>query len=78
MAGLEPARSHPRQILSLMRLPFRHIRFSYDKKYSSIPVTEFQVFFENFFTIVPELLPLAPLPVDSHSSMRYHDPRKRR
>lgn len=26
MAGLEPARSHPRQILSLMRLPFRHIR----------------------------------------------------
>ncbi len=26
MAGLEPARSRPRQILSLMRLPFRHIR----------------------------------------------------
>ena len=26
MAGLEPARSHPRQILSLMRLPVRHIR----------------------------------------------------
>ena len=22
--GLEPTRSHPRQILSLMRLPFRH------------------------------------------------------
>ena len=26
--GLEPTRSHPRQILSLMRLPFRHIRIS--------------------------------------------------
>ena len=25
MAGLEPARGRPRQILSLMRLPFRHI-----------------------------------------------------
>ena len=24
--GLEPTRSHPRQILSLMRLPFRHSR----------------------------------------------------
>ena len=28
MAGLEPAHSHLRQILSLMRLPFRHIRIS--------------------------------------------------
>ena len=27
-AGLEPARGRPRQILSLMRLPFRHIRVS--------------------------------------------------
>ena len=26
MEGLEPSRGHPRQILSLMRLPFRHIR----------------------------------------------------
>ena len=26
MAGLEPARCHHRQILSLLRLPFRHIR----------------------------------------------------
>ena len=24
--GLEPTRSHPRKILSLVRLPFRHIR----------------------------------------------------
>ena len=28
MEGLEPSRGHPRQILSLMRLPFRHIRLS--------------------------------------------------
>ena len=26
--GLEPTRSHPRQILSLMRLPFRHAGIS--------------------------------------------------
>lgn len=26
MAGLEPARYHYRKILSLVRLPFRHIR----------------------------------------------------
>ena len=26
MVGLEPTRSHPRKILSLVRLPFRHIR----------------------------------------------------
>ena len=26
--GLEPSRSHPRQILSLMRLPFRHTRLA--------------------------------------------------
>jgi hypothetical protein len=25
-AGLEPARGHPQQILSLLRLPFRHVR----------------------------------------------------
>lgn len=29
MAGLEPARCHHRQILSLLRLPFRHIRMLY-------------------------------------------------
>ena len=28
MTGLEPVHSHLRQILSLMRLPFRHIRIS--------------------------------------------------
>ena len=26
IVGLEPTRSHPRKILSLVRLPFRHIR----------------------------------------------------
>ncbi len=26
MVGLEPTRGHPRKILSLVRLPFRHIR----------------------------------------------------
>ena len=33
MAGLEPARGRPRQILSLMRLPFRHIRNSFSETY---------------------------------------------
>ena len=28
MVGLEPTRGHPRKILSLVRLPFRHIRLS--------------------------------------------------
>ena len=28
MVGLEPTRGHPRKILSLVRLPFRHIRKS--------------------------------------------------
>lgn len=39
VAGLEPARGCPRQILSLMRLPFRHTgKYNMcrdDKKYSS-------------------------------------------
>lgn len=34
MVGLEPTRGHPRKILSLVRLPFRHIRSS-DLKSSS-------------------------------------------
>ena len=29
MVGLEPTRGHPRKILSLVRLPFRHIRMAY-------------------------------------------------
>ena len=34
MAGVEPARCHHRQILSLLRLPFRHIReLLHDNRY---------------------------------------------
>ena len=33
MVGLEPTRGRPRQILSLMRLPFRHIRQSPGRSY---------------------------------------------
>ena len=29
IVGLEPTRGHPRKILSLVRLPFRHIRIAY-------------------------------------------------
>ena len=33
MVGLEPTRGHPRKILSLVRLPFRHIRsFGFHRK----------------------------------------------
>ena len=53
MAGLEPARSHLRKILSLVRLPFRHIRSQFvsslnrDLSYHIISI--FAIAFFNFF-----------------------------
>ncbi len=44
-AGLEPARGCPRQILSLMRLPFRHAGLLSQQIYSSISGDVWQVFF---------------------------------
>ncbi len=35
MEGLEPSRGRPRQILSLMRLPFRHIRVVHSNGYDN-------------------------------------------
>lgn len=55
MAGLEPARSHLRKILSLVRLPFRHIRSRFvsasnrDLYYHMIFI--FAIVFLNFFQI---------------------------
>lgn len=51
MAGVEPARCHHRQILSLLRLPFRHIReLVHDNRY----LRKMQMFFaelcKNIFT----------------------------
>ena len=50
-AGLEPARGHPQQILSLPRLPFRHAGLTKDsirtEDNDSIFVIGSQVFFEN-------------------------------
>jgi hypothetical protein len=34
-AGLEPARGFPQGILSPLRLPFRHVRFAYNKSESA-------------------------------------------
>ena len=50
MEGLEPSRGHPRQILSLVRLPFRHIRLKWraitgEKGYSSICIYKIQALF---------------------------------
>ena len=41
MAGLEPARSHLRKILSLVRLPFRHIRILVAKHATKNPMDLF-------------------------------------
>ena len=53
MAGLEPARSHLRKILSLVRLPFRHIRsrfVSTPNRYLSYHIiSTFAIAFFNFF-----------------------------
>lgn len=56
MVGLEPTRSHLRKILSLVRLPFRHIRlclgasFAPEQKYITTDYFALQVFF-NFLSI---------------------------
>ncbi len=55
MAGLEPARSHLRKILSLVRLPVRHIR----SRFVSTPnrdlyyhiISTLAIAFLNFFQI---------------------------
>lgn len=55
MMGLEPIRSHLRKILSLVRLPFRHIRLysgtfsAPEQKYITIDFLTWQVFF-NFLS----------------------------
>ena len=56
MMGLEPIRSHLRKILSLVRLPFRHIRLysgtfsAPEQKYITIDFLTWQVFL-NFLSI---------------------------
>ena len=42
IVGLEPTRGHPREILSLVRLPFRHIRV-FERKNISIQAVKMQV-----------------------------------
>ena len=54
MVGLEPTRGHPRKILSLVRLPFRHIRmcemFASQQSISYHPLSVLSIPFLNFFT----------------------------
>ena len=54
MVGLEPTRGHPRKILSLVRLPFRHIRmcemFASQQSISYHPLSILSIPFLNFFT----------------------------
>lgn len=52
-AGLEPARSYPRQILSLMRLPFRHagvLQYLCNGTILSFPLRFGKHFFNGIFT----------------------------
>ena len=58
MVGLEPTRGHPRKILSLVRLPFRHIRIWFKELvlqtevYDNIPKYVLQALFyylQSFF-----------------------------
>ena len=53
MAGLEPARSHLRKILSLVRLPFRHIRSKFvsspNRDLSYHIISTFAIAFFDFF-----------------------------
>lgn len=53
MVGLEPTRGHPRKILSLVRLPFRHIRmcemFASQQSISYHPPSILSIPFLNFF-----------------------------
>lgn len=44
--GLEPTHSHLRQILSLMRLPFRHAGFLMQQGYSITGTAVWQVVYE--------------------------------
>ena len=48
VAGLEPARGCPQQILSLPRLPFRHTGISTTELYLTISPGYWQVFFLTF------------------------------
>ena len=50
MVGLEPTRSHLRKILSLVRLPFRHIRIM-----ASFYITCFFIL-QAFFTVLQIIL----------------------
>ena len=51
--GLEPTRSHPRQILSLMRLPFRHSCASNSDILSQVP-SKFKCLFptKHYFLVI--------------------------
>ena len=48
VAGLEPARSCPRQILSLMRLPFRHTSISNNRDISYHNIRSLASFYSRF------------------------------
>ncbi len=63
MAGLEPARCHHRQILSLLRLPFRHIRTTMILYHSHPNIASIFMYFFNFFiTIYKNIYKLNSLP----------------
>lgn len=49
MVGLEPTRGHPRKILSLVRLPFRHIRRCEMVSVTTLSILPFFISFVNIF-----------------------------
>ena len=58
MVGLEPTRGRPRKILSLVRLPFRHIRVSETPSVSndSLIITYFFSKVNTFFQVAKKSL----------------------
>lgn len=51
MVGLEPTRGRPRKILSLVRLPFRHIRIGEKESdsFTTLNILSFFFFLVNLF-----------------------------
>lgn len=53
MVGLEPTRGRPRKILSLVRLPFRHIRKCEMVSFTTLSILPFFISFVNIFVKKP-------------------------
>lgn len=69
MVGLEPTRGHPRKILSLVRLPFRHIRKCEVVSFTTLSILPFFISFVNIFVKKPTSVKKCNK--ESYSNVRY-------